>query len=110
MRSLPLVVLFCWHLVICTVQGITLWATRWTKVAEAPPCWPLIIFASTRVHPPSRSMPVRRNSGSVVRRRLRTSGPIRLGSISQRRLPGPSWRCGPVNGCANGCRSIRDRA
>ena len=33
-------------------------------------------------------IPACRNSGSVTRRRLRTSGPIRRGSISQRRLLG----------------------
>jgi hypothetical protein len=38
-------------------------------------------------HPSSRLIPACRNSGSVLRRRLRISGPIRR-SISQRRLPG----------------------
>ena len=37
----------------------------------------------------SRLIPACRNSGSVVRRRWRRTGPICLCSMSQRRLPGP---------------------
>jgi hypothetical protein len=56
--------------------------------------------------PSSRSIPTRRNSGSVARRRLRTSGLSRRRSTSHRRLPGshtpPAWRISGSRSWGNG--------
>src|SRR5215472_17248763 len=48
-----------------------------------------VVFVEVAHGPsPSRSMPACRNSGSVTRRRLRISGPMRRRSTNQRLLPG----------------------
>ena len=56
------------------------------------------------------AMPACRNSGSVVRRRWRRTGPIRRRSISQRRVPGshkpPALRISGSNSCGQRTATI----
>ena len=67
---------------------------------------PLVVDGGGGTAHVSRSIPACRNSGSVMRRRWRSTGPIRRCSMSHRRLPGshkpPALRM-------SGARSTRQR-